>query len=55
MFTMGLFGILNGKYPEYARLINRSGLHLLRKTTASGCLTILAPLLECVSAAHRTA
>jgi signal transduction histidine kinase len=29
LFTMGLFGTLNDKYLEYARLINRSGLHLL--------------------------
>ena len=29
IFTTGLFGTLDGKYLEYARLINRSGLHLL--------------------------
>jgi signal transduction histidine kinase len=29
IFRMGLFGTLNGKYLEYAQLINRSGLHLL--------------------------
>lgn len=29
IFTMGLFGPLHDKYLDYARLINRSGLHLL--------------------------
>ena len=29
IFTMGLFGPLHEKYQDYARLINRSGLHLL--------------------------